>query len=85
MNDCHMWRSRMSGAHQEADNDQATFPKTIEDSITVTKALGLRYLWVDRYVSPSHTWRLALERADTADTISVLIKRTNRINIFRSV
>lgn len=27
------------------------FPKTIEDSITVTLALGLRYLWVDRYVS----------------------------------
>jgi hypothetical protein len=29
------------------------FPQTIEDSITVTQALGFRYLWVDRYVSPA--------------------------------
>lgn len=24
-------------------------PQTIEDSITVVKALGVQYLWVDRY------------------------------------
>lgn len=27
-------------------------PRTIEDAITVTKALGLRYLWIDRYCIP---------------------------------
>lgn len=29
-------------------------PKTIDDGITVTLAMGLRYLWVDRYVSRAH-------------------------------
>lgn len=28
-----------------------TLPRTIEDSITVTKLLGYRYLWIDKYVS----------------------------------
>jgi hypothetical protein len=27
-----------------------SYPPTIEDAITVTVALGFRYLWVDRYV-----------------------------------
>jgi hypothetical protein len=31
-------------------------PQTIKDSITVTRKLGFRYLWVDRYVSQTfHT------------------------------
>jgi hypothetical protein len=25
-------------------------PRTIEDALTMTKILGYRYLWVDRYV-----------------------------------
>ena len=29
-------------------------PRTIEDAITVTKALHLRYLWLDRYCIPQH-------------------------------
>lgn len=29
-------------------------PPTIEDSITVTRELGLTYLWIDRYVSASN-------------------------------
>jgi hypothetical protein len=31
----------------------AILPRTIEDSITVTRELGFAYLWVDRYVSES--------------------------------
>jgi hypothetical protein len=32
---------------EENDSD---FPLVVEDSISVTKALGFRYLWVDKYV-----------------------------------
>ncbi|KAH6637874.1 heterokaryon incompatibility protein-domain-containing protein [Boeremia exigua] len=37
------------GAPDSRDGNPLTFPKTIEDSMVVTKELGLRYLWVDRY------------------------------------
>lgn len=33
----------------------ADFPRTIEDSITVTVALGHQYLWVDKYVRARST------------------------------
>lgn len=32
-------------------NDKTEFPPAVQDAITATKALGCRYLWVDRYVS----------------------------------
>jgi hypothetical protein len=32
-----------------------TLPRTIEDSIAVTLALGYDYLWIDRYVRPAST------------------------------
>ncbi|KAJ8515019.1 hypothetical protein ONZ45_g7502 [Pleurotus djamor] len=32
----------------EAEVDVDTLPRTIQDAVTVSKALGLRYLWVDR-------------------------------------
>jgi hypothetical protein len=32
------------------DKDHPSYPRTIEDAITVTVALGFHYLWVDRYV-----------------------------------
>lgn len=31
--------------------ESTSFPRVVQDSITVTRALGYRYLWVDRYVS----------------------------------
>jgi hypothetical protein len=35
-----------------------TLPRTIKDSITVTRLLEYQYLWIDRYVcSPEATWR----------------------------
>lgn len=38
------------GQQQTADSESSGFPRTIEDSIAVTLALGFQYLWVDRYV-----------------------------------
>lgn len=38
------------GQQQTTDPDTSGFPRTIEDSISVTLALGFQYLWVDRYV-----------------------------------
>ncbi|KAI7773675.1 hypothetical protein LA080_010078 [Diaporthe eres] len=40
------------GQQQTADPDSSVFPRTIEDSIAVTLALGFQYLWVDRYTDP---------------------------------
>ncbi len=39
------------GAADCSHADSSSFPDTIIDGMAVTKALGLRYLWVDRYVS----------------------------------
>ena len=35
--------------NQASGQDLPQLPKTIEDSISVTKELGLRYLWIDKY------------------------------------
>jgi hypothetical protein len=40
------------GQQTASDSDFSCIPHTIEDSITVTLALGYQYLWVDRYVRP---------------------------------
>lgn len=39
----YVWGEAKSGTNLE-------FPATIEDAISITRALGLGYLWVDRYV-----------------------------------
>jgi len=56
------------------------YPATIEDSITVTLAIGYRYLWVDRYVC--HTPSIRCE--PNANSYSVLIKWKLPRNIFKS-
>ena len=38
------------GALKPYNHALGTFPRTIEDSITITLELGFRYLWVDKYV-----------------------------------
>lgn len=35
----------------EPKSDEITFPKTVRDAMTAVLALGIRFLWVDRYVS----------------------------------
>jgi hypothetical protein len=40
------------GQQSASNSDFSCIPRTIEDSITVTLALGYQYLWVDRYVRP---------------------------------
>ncbi|EXJ72928.1 uncharacterized protein A1O5_04077 [Cladophialophora psammophila CBS 110553] len=37
---------------QESNDDLTSLPQVVEDAITVTKALGFRYLWVDRLCIP---------------------------------
>ncbi|CAG5181270.1 uncharacterized protein ALTATR162_LOCUS9678 [Alternaria atra] len=37
------------GQHESAFNDLQNAPETIADSIDLTKRLGYKYLWVDRY------------------------------------
>jgi len=44
-------------------------PRTIEDSITVTKALGYRYLWVDRYCIPQNDPQLKHRLIQAMDVI----------------
>lgn len=34
------------------------FPKVVEDSFVVTKKLGYKYLWVDKYVSLAYPWAI---------------------------
>lgn len=42
------------GAEPDGDlpENQTRFSAVVEDALTVTEALGYKYLWVDRYVSP---------------------------------
>jgi hypothetical protein len=45
--------SASSTSNDQSQHDSATLtllPKTVEDSIAATVALGFQYLWVDRYV-----------------------------------
>jgi hypothetical protein len=56
------------------------FPRTIEDGMRVTLSLGLRYLWVDRYVSILEQKTYYLTYLD-----SVLIKATRLKSTPRSV
>jgi len=42
------------GQHNDAFDDLQNPPKTIVDSIHLTKVLGYRYLWVDRFVRGCH-------------------------------
>ncbi|KAF2821120.1 HET-domain-containing protein [Ophiobolus disseminans] len=37
------------GTPRKDDEASAAYPQTIQDSMTVTLALGFRYIWVDRY------------------------------------
>lgn len=40
------WGQEPSHGHEKK------FPSVVQDAMFVTNALGFRYLWVDRYVSP---------------------------------
>lgn len=45
----YVWGTELDGNLPE---DQPGFSAVVEDAITVTKALGYKDLWVDKYVSP---------------------------------
>lgn len=44
----YMWGS-ISGSNEYSESLPEGLPCTIEDAITVTRKLGFRYLWIDRY------------------------------------
>jgi hypothetical protein len=64
----YVWGSVSNSASERLEDA----PATIEDSITVTLALGYHYIWVDRYV------RMLISRRSimTSKTYSVLTKAT---------
>ncbi|CAN9430272.1 unnamed protein product [Alternaria sp. RS040] len=47
----YVWGTSKSGDEYECVDNilPTTLPRTIEDAMSVTKALGLRYVWIDRY------------------------------------
>jgi hypothetical protein len=47
----YVWGTSKSGNEDECVDNilPTTLPRTIEDAVSVTKALGLRYIWIDRY------------------------------------
>jgi hypothetical protein len=47
----YVWGTSKSGNEDQCVNDilPTTLPRTIEDAMSITKVLGLRYLWIDRY------------------------------------
>jgi hypothetical protein len=47
----YVWGTSRSGDEDECVDNilPTTLPRTIEDAVSVTKVLGLRYLWIDRY------------------------------------
>jgi hypothetical protein len=47
----YVWGTSKSGDEYECVDNilPTTLPRTIEDAVSVTKVLGLRYLWIDRY------------------------------------
>lgn len=47
----YVWGSRTGGTEFGRAFDPNFMPKTVDDSVRVTQALGYRFLWVDRYVS----------------------------------
>jgi hypothetical protein len=55
----YVWGKAHSQVNSHSWGMAMDFPQTIEDSIQVTRHLGYRYLWVDRYVcmmAPSVCW-----------------------------
>jgi hypothetical protein len=55
----YVWGKAHSQVNSHSRDMAMGFPQTIEDSIEVTRHLGYRYLWVDRYVcmmAPSVCW-----------------------------
>jgi hypothetical protein len=46
----YVWGKAQRQVNSVARDVAVGFPRTIEDSIEVTRQLGYRYLWVDRYV-----------------------------------
>lgn len=51
------------GRSQSEDRTlQSDLPKTIEDAISVTKSLGQKYLWIDRYCIPSEDLKQQISR-----------------------
>ncbi|KAH7070396.1 heterokaryon incompatibility protein-domain-containing protein, partial [Paraphoma chrysanthemicola] len=70
--ECYFALSYVWGADHLKENETSLpnrLPQTIEDSITVCKALEFRYLWVDRYCIPQNDGR----------TRAIHIKRMNEI------
>jgi hypothetical protein len=46
----YVWGEQSNLDEEFAMDLQSGIPQTVENSITVTRMLGLHYLWVDRYV-----------------------------------
>lgn len=59
---------------QEGALDKKTLPQTIEDSITVTKKLGKRYLWVDALCINQKPWDTlsAQEKAEKTQQLAMM-------------
>lgn len=47
----------------------ATMPNTIKDSMTVTKRLGYRYIWIDRYCINQNNWGEVYDQVGKMDLI----------------
>ncbi|KAH5710306.1 hypothetical protein HBI82_128910 [Parastagonospora nodorum] len=65
---------RLAGTSMNEDQDRSSrlpskFPLTIEDSISVCKALDYRYLWVDRYCIPQKDQQLRARQIQQMDDI----------------
>jgi hypothetical protein len=74
----YLWGSPSTGVEPLDDNGTLPpkLPATIEDSITVCIALGLRYLWIDRYVSRRKTLMNDVNRFDVwTKSIRILSRR----------
>lgn len=66
----YVWGSEsQDSARSSASTLSNSLPQTIEDAITVTKALGYRYIWVDKYCINQSNAEESLEQIRQMDVI----------------
>jgi hypothetical protein len=74
----YVWGKAHSQVNSPSRDMAMGFPQTIEDSIQVTRHLGYRYLWVDRYVCMMAPVYVEANPQDSALTKAMPQKKNNR-------